>query len=199
MDLLERKPRKAGVYIRVSTLDQHPENQIEELTRYCEARGLAIYRTYTDHGISGDKDGRPQLHALLKDAKARRFDCVVVWKIDRFSRKLRSLVLMLEDLTAAGVTFISVTEGIDLSSPGGVFQLHLLGALGQYERSVGSERVRLGMQRARREGKRIGRPRAQVTDDQLTALSSLSLRVAASKLGVSKSFISRWRASRIAP
>lgn len=100
---MDRTPRKAGIYIRVSTLEQHPENQIERLREYCVAREIAIHREYVDHGVSGDKDGRPALFAMIKDAKARKFDCLLVWKIDRLGRRLRSLILLLEDLQAVGV------------------------------------------------------------------------------------------------
>jgi DNA invertase Pin-like site-specific DNA recombinase len=122
---------------------------------------------------------------------------LVVWRLDRLGRNLRHLILTLDELTALGVSFVSLGEGIDTSTPAGRLQLHILGAIAEFERARIAERVRLGVARARAQGKRLGRPRRRVTDDEIAALGHLPLRQAASQLGVSKSFLQNWRVSRI--
>src|SRR5438093_13424196 len=123
---------RAAIYARVSTFDQEPENQLQELRRYIEARGWTAVE-YVDRGVSGAKDRRPALDTLLKDAKRRRFDVVVCWRLDRFGRNLRHLVTVLEDLRTLSVDFISLNEGIDCTTPAGKLQLHIMAALAQFE------------------------------------------------------------------
>src|SRR5216117_4127652 len=107
---------KAAIYARVSTLDQQPENQLAELRRYVEARGWTAVE-YVDRGVSGSKDRRPALDAMIKDARRRRFDVLVCWKLDRLGRNLRHLIVLLDDLQAIGVGFVTLGEGIDTTSP----------------------------------------------------------------------------------
>src|SRR5713226_3111096 len=107
---------RAAIYARVSTVDQEPENQLQELRRYVEARGWSG-QEYVDRGISGAKDRRPALDALVKDAKRRRFDVLVCWRLDRLGRNLRHLILFLDELSAVGAAFISLQEGIDATTP----------------------------------------------------------------------------------
>jgi DNA invertase Pin-like site-specific DNA recombinase len=97
---------KAAVYARVSTLDQNPDNQLIELRRYVGARGWQLTE-YVDHGVSGAKEGRPELNRLLRDAKRRQIDIVICWRLDRLGRSLRHLILLLDELTALGVGFVS--------------------------------------------------------------------------------------------
>src|SRR5438045_4383040 len=107
---------KAAIYARVSTLEQEPENQLLELRRYCEARGWPA-QEFVDRGVSGSKERRPALDTLLADAKRRRVDVLVVWKLDRLGRNLRHLILLLDELAAVGVAFVSLHEGIDTGTP----------------------------------------------------------------------------------
>jgi DNA invertase Pin-like site-specific DNA recombinase len=186
---------RAAIYARVSTLDQEPENQLAELRRYAEARGWTA-QEYVDKGVSGAKDRRPALDELVRDARRRRFDVLVCWRLDRLGRNLRHLILLLDELSAVGVAFVSLAEGIDATTPAGRLQLHVLGAIAEFERARIAERVRLGMTRARAQGRHLGRPRRAVTDEEIAAVSRLSLRKAASVLGVSKSFLHQWRLSR---
>src|SRR5712691_3368804 len=113
---------KAALYVRVSTLDQNTENQAIELRRYVEARGWTAVE-YRDHGVSGAKDRRPALDQLVADAKRRKFDVLVVWRLDRLGRNLRHLVTLIDELTAVGVGFASLGEGIDTQTPSGRLQL----------------------------------------------------------------------------
>lgn len=186
---------RAAVYARVSTWDQEPENQLIELRRYSEARGWTV-QEFVDRGVSGTKDRRPSLDALVADAKRRRFDVLVCWRLDRLGRSLRHLILLLDELHALGVAFVSLAEGIDATTPAGRLQLHVLGAIAEFERARIAERVRLGMARARAEGRHVGRRRRAVSDDEIAAAGHLSLRRAAALLGVSRSFLQVWRASR---
>src|SRR5712691_10603923 len=115
---------KAAMYARVSTFDQEPENQLQELRRYVQARGWESTE-YVDRGVSGTKDRRPDLDRLLTDARRRRFDVLVCWRLDRLGRNLKHLITLLEDLEALGVAFVSLAEGIDATTPAGKLQMHI--------------------------------------------------------------------------
>ena len=184
--------RRAAIYTRVSTLDQEPENQLADLRRYVEARGWSATE-YTDHGVSGAKECRPALDALVKDAKQRRFDVLVVWRLDRLGRSLRHLILLLDDLQALGVAFVSLQEGIDATTPAGKLQMHLLAAISEFERARIAERVTAGLARARRQGKKLGRPRCHIARADLERTAALSSRSAAKRLGVSATTLRRLR------
>src|SRR3954463_8050128 len=152
---------RCAVYARVSTLDQEPENQLQELRRYVEARGwLAV--EYVDRGVSGAKERRPALDQLLADAKRRRFDVLVCWRLDRLGRSLKHLITLLDELQSLGVAFVSLAEGIDATTPAGKLQMHILGAIAEFERGRIRERVLAGLQRARAQGKRLGRPKSRL-------------------------------------
>ena len=177
---------RAAVYARVSTLDQEPENQLQELRSYVSARKWQAAE-YVDRGVSGAKESRPSLDALLKDAKRRRFDVLVVWRLDRLGRNLRHLVLFLDELQALGIAFVTLGEGIDTSTPAGRLQLHILSAMAEFERARIAERVKAGLARAKAQGKRLGRPRRLgLTSADRLAVTGLSVREAAAFLGVSR-------------
>jgi DNA invertase Pin-like site-specific DNA recombinase len=182
---------RAALYARVSTLDQEPENQLQELRRYVEARGWTA-QEYVDHGISGAKDKRPALDQLVRDAKRRRFDVLVCWRLDRLGRNLRHLILLLDELHAVGVAFVSLAEGIDATTPAGRLQLHVLGAIAEFERARIAERVKAGLGRARAQGRKLGRPERVIGEDVLASVRGLSTRAAAIKLGVSPATAHRW-------
>jgi putative DNA-invertase from lambdoid prophage Rac len=181
-----------GVYARVSTLDQEPENQLQELRRYLQARGWPAVE-YVDRGVSGAKDRRPALDQLIADARRRRLDVLVCWRLDRLGRNLKHLITLLEELQALGVAFVSLAEGIDATTPAGKLQMHILGAIAEFERERIRERVLAGLERAKRDGKRLGRPRVRVPVDRLQRVRGLPSAIAAERLGVSRSTIKRWR------
>ncbi len=183
---------KAAIYARVSTFDQEPENQLQELRRYAEARGWTG-REYVDRGVSGSKDRRPALDTLVSDAKRRRFDVLVCWRLDRLGRNLRHLVTLIDELNALGIGFASLGEGIDTATPAGRLQLHILAALAEFERARIQERVRAGLARARAQGVRLGRPSARVPVERVRDVGGLSVEAAAVALGVSRSTVKRWR------
>ncbi len=142
---------RAAIYARVSTFDQEPENQLAELRRYTEARGWTVVE-HVDRRVSGAKDRRPALDQLLADARRRRFDVLVVWRLDRLGRNLRHLVMLLEDLQALGIAFVSLAEGIDATTPAGKLQMHILAAIAEFERARIAERVKAGLARVRAAG-----------------------------------------------
>jgi len=186
---------RAAIYARVSTSDQEPENQLQELRRYAEARGWTAVE-YIDRGVSGAKDRRPSLDRLVGDARRRRFDVLVVWRLDRLGRNLKHLVTLLEDVQALGVAFVSLGEGIDCTTAAGRLQLHVLAALAEFERARIAERVRAGLARVRASGKRLGRPAASLGLADIMRTAHLSVREAAATLGVSRSVMHRARASQ---
>jgi DNA invertase Pin-like site-specific DNA recombinase len=180
------KPHRAAIYARVSTTEQTAENQLAELRRYVEARGWSVAE-YVDLGVSGAKDRRPALDDLVRDAKRRRFDVLVCWRLDRLGRNLKHLITLLDEVQAWGVAFVSLAEGIDATTPAGRLQLHILGAIAEFERARIRERVMAGLARARAQGKRLGRRR--VHDDGVPV--GLTVRQAAQLWGVSKSTAGR--------
>jgi DNA invertase Pin-like site-specific DNA recombinase len=183
---------RAAIYARVSTSDQTVDNQLLELRRYIEARGWNAVNEYIDV-MSGAKDRRPGLDDLVRDARRRKFDAVIVWKLDRLGRSLRHLVLLMEELQQLGVALVSLGEGLDLSTPAGRLQAGLLAVVASFERERIRERVMSGLQRAKAQGKALGRPKAFIPLDRLATVASLSLTDAAAALGVSRSTLKRWR------
>ena len=183
---------KAAIYARVSTLDQAPENQLQELRQYVQARSWTA-QEYVDRGISGAKDRRPALDALIRDAKRRRFDVLVCWRLDRLGRSLKHLVTLLDELQVLGIAFVSLAEGIDATTPAGKLQMHILAAIAEFERARIAERVTAGLARARANGQRLGRPYATIPVDRLAGVQHLSVREAAEALSVSSSTVKRWR------
>ena len=143
--------------------------------------------------MSGAKDRRPALDQLLSDARRRRFDVLVVWRLDRLGRNLKHLVTLLEELQALGIAFVSLNEGLDATTPAGKLQMHILAAIAEFERGRIRERVLAGLQRARAQGIRLGRPRAVVPIARVQAVSHASAAAAARLLGVSRSTLKRWR------
>ena len=188
------RPLRAALYARVSTTDQTTENQILELRRYVAARGWTGIE-FLDT-ISGTKERRPALDQLMADAKRRRFDVLVVWRLDRLGRNLKHLIVTLDELAALGIAFTSLNEGIDTTTPAGKLQLHLLAAIAEFERARIVERVRAGLARARTQGRRLGRRPHRITDDDIERTAHLSLRKAAMLLGVPRSVLHRARLSR---
>ncbi len=118
---------------------------------------------------------------------------LVVWRLDRLGRNLRHLILLLDELAAVGVAFVSLAEGIDATTPAGRLQLHVLGAIAEFEKDRIRERVLAGLQRARAQGRRLGRPRTRVPVERILEVASLPVTAAAQRLGVSRSTLKRWR------
>jgi len=186
-------PMHTALYVRVSTVDQEPENQLLELRRYVAARGWTAVE-YVDHGVSGAKDRRPALDQLVADVRAHRVQAVVCWRLDRLGRNLRHLVMLLDDWHSRGIAFVTMGEGIDTSTPAGRLVAGVLGSIAEFERARIQERVRAGLARVRAQGRRLGRKPCAVSDEQFAAVATLSTRHAAERLGVSHTIVARWRA-----
>ena len=163
---------RAAIYARVSTSNngQDPSVQTREIREYCERRGWQIAGEYVDVGISGTREKRPELDRLLADAHRRRFDAVVVWKFDRFARSVSHLLRALETFQSLGIEFVSLTEGVDTSTPMGKMVFTVLGAVAELERSLIVERVKAGLRNARAKGKRLGRPPMGIDSKSISAL-----------------------------
>jgi DNA invertase Pin-like site-specific DNA recombinase len=162
---------QVALYARVSTLNnQDPEMQLSELREYAGRRGWQIVEEFTDQGVSGCKESRPALNRLMSDACRRKFDAILVWKIDRFGRSLKHLVNSLAELAALGVAFISLRDNLDLSTPSGRLMFQIIGAMAEFERALIQERVRAGLRNARAKGRRLGRPRVIVDALQIARL-----------------------------
>ena len=136
---------RAAIYTRVSTADQNSELQLREIQDYAERQGWEIVNTYQDI-ISGAKASRPGLNRLMADARARKFQCLPVWKLDRFGRSLVDCLNNIKFLEDHGVRFVAVTQGrdTDVQNPASRFLLHVLGAAAEFERSLIRERTQAG-------------------------------------------------------
>jgi DNA invertase Pin-like site-specific DNA recombinase len=181
---------RTAIYARVSTKQhgQDPETQLIPLRDFAQARGFTIIEEYVDVGISGMKSSRPALDRLMLDARKRRFDVVLVARLDRFSRSVRHLLTTLEEFHALGVDFVSLNESIDTSTPMGKMVFTIIGAVAELERSLIRERVQAGVDRARRQGKRLGRPKRIVDREKVLQLYAIhhSIRKVAKLTGVGK-------------
>jgi DNA invertase Pin-like site-specific DNA recombinase len=149
---------RTALYLRVSTNHQKPDLQADGLHRYSSHAGLEVVAEYLDIAVSGRKEGRPQLQALMRAARHHAFDCVLVWKFDRFARSVAHLLQALEEFNHLGIRFISVRDQLDTQSPMGKAMFTIIGAMAELESSLISERVKAGMEAARTRGKRLGRP-----------------------------------------
>jgi DNA invertase Pin-like site-specific DNA recombinase len=202
---------KAAIYARVSTIDQHCEMQLKELREYCARRGWKVWKEYVDAGWSGAKASRPALNRALKDASEHRYDCLLVWKLDRFGRSVLNLAEQLGQLNSWGVRFIATTQSLDTdaTNPTSRLLLHILAAVAEFEREMIRERVsagvrsyrdaydhdRVGKDRHSHSGKDlpVGRPRRIFDHDQaleLRARGMSAIRISR-KLRVGKGTIQR--------
>lgn len=184
--------RRVALYLRVSTVDQHPETQLHDLRSLASQRGYEIVNEYNDR-ISGAKAKRPGLDQLLADARRGKFDIVAVWAFDRLARSVKHFLEVIDELAHLKIEFVSFRENIDTGGPLGRAFLTIIGAIAELERSLIVERVRAGMRRARLEGRQIGRrpldiDRGAVFHDRL---SGMSLTDVAKAHGISRSMVSK--------
>jgi DNA invertase Pin-like site-specific DNA recombinase len=178
---------RAVIYARVSTSDQSTDNQTLELTKVAERNGWEIAEVFEDT-ISGAKTKRPALQRLLQGVIRKEFDVVMVWDVSRLGRSLKHLVTLLEDFHAKNVNLYFHQQGIDTTTPSGKMMYQMCGVFAEFERSMTQGRVKAGLERARAQGKRFGRPPVPpVTIRKIQSLraSGLSYRAIAKKTGVS--------------
>ena len=188
---------KVAIYTRVSTLDQTIDNQLIELRDHCSRMGWQVVKEYADEGLSGtlSRDKRPALNSLIKDAYRKKFDSVVCWDISRLGRSMKELILFLSDMKDTDIGICSVRQGFDTSTSMGEIMFQFVGILSSWEREMIRERTLAGLERARREGKTLGR--RKVTNDTMTAKiielrsAKKSIRAIASEVGVSIGTVSK--------
>jgi putative DNA-invertase from lambdoid prophage Rac len=180
---------RVALYARVSTTDQNCGMQLRELREYADRRGWMVGTEYVDTGWSGAKSNRPELNRLMTDAAMRRFDAVLVYKLDRFGRSVRNCLDGIETLRCQGVRFLAVSQNIDTdeSNPTSRLLLHILASVAEFEREMIRERTLSGVRQAKAKGKTIGRPRRVFRRDEIVSLRDtdrLSWRAIAKHLGV---------------
>lgn len=188
------KPIRAALYARVST-SGHGQDvglQLDELRQVAAQRGW-VASEFIDEGVSGSKDSRPALDRMLADARAGKLDVVAVWRFDRFARDTRHLLTAMEEFRALGVSFVSLREQIDTSTPMGKAMFTIVSAISELERDLNRERVVAGVRRAQAAGKHCGRPKVEM--DLRPALAMLregrGLKEVAAILKVSRATLRR--------
>lgn len=181
---------KVAIYTRVSTSGkgQDTEVQARELREYAARREWIIASEYSDNGFSGAKERRPALDKLIQDARRRKFDAVLCWKLDRIGRSLKHLVNLLAELEAVNVALVSFSDNLDLSTPQGRLMFQIIGAMAEFERSLTVERVRSGLAHARAKGKKLGRPKVDANVAHIARLrdSGASWATVCQETGLSK-------------
>lgn len=182
------KRMRIALYCRVSTADQSCELQLRELREYCKRRSLGIVAEYVDNGWSGSNANRPELTRLMDDARKRRFDLVLVWKLDRWGRSVADSMRTIQELDGLGVKFLAVTQniGTEESSPMARFMLTIMSAFAELEKELIRERTVAGVRAAKANGKVLGRPRRVFRRDEAIRLRNggLSWRAIAKQLEV---------------
>src|SRR5450432_854790 len=161
-----------AIYARVSTSDQHCENQLKELREYVTRHGWKIAGEYVDQGFSGAKASRPALDRLMADAAQRKFDCIVVYKIDRFGRSVLHLNQQLAALSSHGVRFIATSQSLDTDekNPTSRLLLQILASVSEFEREIIRELTLSGIKAAKVAGKVVGRPKRFFRRDEVVRL-----------------------------
>ena len=184
--------KRAALYLRVSSIDQHPETQLLDLRQMAAQRGYQIVQEYTDR-ISGVRAKRPGLEDLMRDARRGKFDIVLVWASDRIARSTRHFLEILDELNRLGVKFASFREPIDTDGPLGRAIVVIIGAIAELERNLIIERVRAGMRRARSEGRQIGRKPLEIDREAIFSdhRRGLSLRQIAQQHRISRATVHR--------
>jgi len=179
-----------ALYSRVSTTEQETQLQTDEIRAFVAARGWTVVAQETDNA-SGAKDKRPGLDRVMKLAKARKIDVVVVQSLDRFARSLKHLVTALDELHELRVQFVSTSEGFDLTTASGRAMYGMIGVMAEFERAMIRERVTTGLAKARREGKTLGRPGVKPDAKKLEHLvqARVSERAMAKALGCSRTAV----------
>ncbi len=172
---------KAGLYFRVSTRDKQSIGMQEKAVRdYCEREEIEIVKEYSDKGISGAKGSRPGFDRMLQDMRDKKFNCVVVYKLDRIGRSLPHLVKLFEEFDKKNIQFISTTQSFNTTTPEGKLMLRMMMILAEYERELTISRINDGLAKAKSEGKTLGRPKNS-RDKKRRKRSGYYLRYAKSK------------------
>jgi DNA invertase Pin-like site-specific DNA recombinase len=185
--------KKAVLYARVSTADQHLETQLYDLRKLAAQRGFEVVREYCDRGISGSKAKRLGLDAMMNDARRGEFSVVLVAAFDRIARSTKNFLEIVDELNSLSVEFVSAREAIDTSGPMGRMFLTMVGSVAELERSLIVERIKAGMRRAKIEGRRLGRAPLNVDRNAIVRdrLAGMSLTDVAKKYRISRASVVR--------
>ncbi len=185
--------KKAAIYVRVSTPDQHVESQLYDLRELAAHRGFEVVHEYEDRGVCGKKARRPGLDALMADARRRKFSVVLVAAFDRIARSTRNFLQIIDELDSLEIEFISRREGVATGDAMGRLFVTIISAIAELERSLVVERVKSGMRRARLEGRQIGRARLDVDREQVVIdrRSGMSLTQVAIRHKISRASVCR--------
>ncbi len=185
--------KRAALYVRVSTPDQHVESQLYDLRELAAQRGFEVVHEYEDRGVCGKKARRPGLDALMADARRKKFSVVLVAAFDRIARSTRNFLQVVDELDSLGIEFVSRREGVATGDAVGRLFVTIISAIAELERSLVVERVKSGMRRARLEGRQIGRARLDVNREQVIQdrISGMSLTQVAKKHGISRASVCR--------
>jgi DNA invertase Pin-like site-specific DNA recombinase len=178
---------KTAIYARVSTDEQTTDNQVIKLKQVAKRNGWEVEAVYADT-ISGAKSKRPELDTLMKSVMRKEIDIVMVWSVDRLGRSLQHLITLLSDIHSKDCDLYLHLQGIDTTTPSGKMMFQMLGVFSEFERSLIRDRVLAGLDRAKAQGKRLGRPPVPpITVDKIKRLreEGMSLRKIAKKTGVS--------------
>ena len=190
--MAKTKSHTIAIYSRVGTDSQTTENQERELREIATRMGWSIMKVYRDEGVSGAKSRaeRPAFNALWKDATRRRFDMVMAWSVDRLGRSLQDLVAFLSELHALRIDLYLHQQGVDTSTPAGKALFQMMGVFAEFERAMIRERVKSGLERAKAQGKILGRPpidprkEAAILDDLREGKAGIIKLAAAHGVGV---------------
>ncbi len=156
---MTKHPQKTvAIYARVSTDKQKVDMQIGELRQFVARSAWRIHREFIDQSASGANTNRPAFSEMMDEARKRKFNVLLVWKLDRLSRSLKDLINTLDELGSLGIDFVSYDNNLDTSTPTGKLVFQIVGAVAEFERDIIKERVIAGLVNARRKGKRLGRP-----------------------------------------
>jgi DNA invertase Pin-like site-specific DNA recombinase len=185
--------KKAAIYVRVSTPDQHVESQLYDLRELAAQRGFEVVYEYEDRGVCGQKARRPGLDALMADARRKKFSIVLVAAFDRIARSTRNFLQIIDELDSLGIEFLSCREGVATGGPMGRLFVTIISAIAELEKSLTVERVKSGMRRAKLEGRQIGRARLDVDREQVVQdrRMGMSLTQVASKHSISRASVCR--------
>src|SRR5438270_7259231 len=185
--------KKAAIYVRVSTPDQHVESQLYDLRELAAQRGFEVVHEYEDRGVCRNKARRPGLELLMTDARRKKFSVVLVAAFDRIARSTRNFLQIVDELDNMGIEFISRREGVATGDAMGRLFVTIISAIAELERSLTVERVKSGMRRAKLEGRQIGRARLDINREQVVIdrREGMSLTLVARKHSISRASVCR--------
>jgi len=191
--------KTVAIYARVSTSHQTVASQLNELHEFIKRSGWTLYREFIDEGYTGANTKRPAFGELMAEARKRKFNILLVWKLDRLSRSLKDLINTLDELGHLNIDFISYTNNLDTSTPTGKLIFQIIGAVSEFEKDLIKERVKAGLNNARKNGKQLGRP--PIPPETITKIEALkkerlSNRQIAKQLNISEKTVRNFQSTK---